>query len=305
MVAVCASHITSDVRFACLERIIRSWVVQEHPVPLYLSLSFDSANLTAAEQAARQQALQHQYPGLTVTLRDQPLKESEHYQQLVQELAQQYDSKQTWLVFSDDDDTWHPQRTVHYVKELLAASDALPDTMTVYSKTRAFHDNRGTAKHAQNLLHGPWELPVKPHNILGRGEYWDHCTRLCTAQQFFASCSADLLQHKYWDLCFRKFLSTGHSYNTVSFQPECWMYCYTQSKDSITGGDAAARMAHMAAGNWGKVNASLFREDLEVLCSDQYEFADREYKEDMHVHRHEDPATSVCVGGHKERPEGI
>jgi hypothetical protein len=279
MVAVCASHITSNVRFEGLERMIHSWAVQELPVPLHVSLSFDSASFTAAEKADRQQAQQQKFLRLTVTLRDsrcwQPLSQGKHYKLMTQELAQQYDSKQTWLVFSDDDDIWHPQRTECYSKELLAASQALPNTLAVYSQIFTEEHNSFLAKHT---LSNPWKLPVEPLECLTRGEYWSRCTRLRTAQQFFDGCMAEVLQHKYWDLCFVKFLRTGHNYSTIAFQPECWMYCYSrQYKGNITGGDIAARKAHMAAGNWGELEESHVQEDLGVLCAKHYVFTQKEY----------------------------
>ena len=42
------------------------------------------------------------------------LTQGQHYSFLAPWLSAEYDRHNTWLLFTDDDDIWHPQRAFHY-----------------------------------------------------------------------------------------------------------------------------------------------------------------------------------------------
>ena len=108
LVALCASHIGNERRFGYLCCMLESWKNQAHRVPLFLSISTDGP------WQQRVQDLDGTDPILRVFWQPKHLTQGQHYSFLAHWLPAEYNDDHTWLLFTDDDDIWHPQRAFYY-----------------------------------------------------------------------------------------------------------------------------------------------------------------------------------------------
>lgn len=197
---------------------VQSWYVQHHPVPLHISMSYSPELQQEVEGLAA--SAPHRYPGLSIHLSSQSLSQGQHYQRLVRLLQQQgCNGRQTWLLLTDDDDLWHPRRSLLYatalqevsrdadMSQLLALSSPLyVDAAADHKATTAMCVHRllrsGAATVHRVVKHGK--------SGLSRPEAWCYSMRLGTLAQYFAAADPTVLSHVYWDLCLVKFLNSGN-----------------------------------------------------------------------------------------------
>jgi hypothetical protein len=249
LVALCASHITTPERMDQLQWMLRSWAGQTFAVDMYISLSFgDEWSAQAQEETVAQ--LHERFPGLTILAHPAPLTQGEHYKALVNwDKLASLDADNTWVMFTDDDDAWHMERAATYAAALRRAQqgDRLARTLAVYCGKIRQREGAFTPSSEHCVL--PWEADQQLGQLMSdRDEYWAYVMRLSSAAWFLANCSPAVLEHKYWDLCFAKFLGKGHSYLIERAQPSrgCWMYLYTKGAAQSVTGNIRIRHAEQA-----------------------------------------------------------
>lgn len=196
-----------------------------------------------AEVEAVAASAPHLYPGLSISLSQQPLSQGQHYQRLVEQLQQQgHDGEQTWLLLTDDDDLWHPQRSMMYAGALRAASHSA-DRDRVLAVVIPHHIDADAAHEAVSPMcvdllvrkaAAVRSLVTPGEECMGSGEAWCYSMRLGTLAQFLAAADPCIVSHVYWDLCFVKFLRSGNRCMVAELQPaladECCMYFYRRDE---------------------------------------------------------------------------
>lgn len=247
-----------------------------------------SPELRAAVEAVAASA-PHLYPGLSISLSQQALSQGQHYQRLVEQLQQQgHDSEQTWLLLTDDDDLWHPQRSMMYAGALRAASRSaardrvLAVVIPHYIDADAAHEAvspmcvdllvRAKAAAVRSL--------VKPgEECMGSGEAWCYSMRLGTLAQFLAAADPCVVSHVYWDLCFVKFLRSSNRCMVAELEPaivdECWMYFYRRDECVSPASRLAASKATAAVPfvpDFMSEAVACVSNTLAVLCAQFSEF---------------------------------
>lgn len=279
--ALCGSHIANDARLTSLGHMVGSWYTQHYAVPLRISLSCDDSIKEKVHD--RVDSLQRVYSGLTVELSDEPLSQGQHYQRLVRRLqAEGWDGRGTWVLLTDDDDIWHPRRTLTYAttlwqlrsghsnytlgEVLSLCSSQYIDAVQDHSVTSAFRVDTllqaGSAPLTNLLQHGVQRAES--------GEAWCHSMRLCTLAQYFAKIDSCIVSHPFWDLCLVKFLRFQTTYRTcflTGLPEDNWMYYYRRD-------EAVGPTSRLLAKSSLPLNADLatslesnVRHNLELYCA--------------------------------------
>ena len=162
LVCLCASHVDSMVRLACLRDMLRSWCGQRPgpPLPLYLALSVGAALeprvvLRALEPWTTQvvgAAAAADQPLLRIVLQDggdPPATPLARVAALVtggaclpeETAAAAAGGPPVWLLFAEDGDIWHPDRVETYrstiVEDVLAAGPQGGDAACVSVQAHA------------------------------------------------------------------------------------------------------------------------------------------------------------------------
>ena len=166
-----ASHISNKNRVPYLQECLLSLVTQSTPISIYLSISF-------ASQEIREYTLNCLYADASITLpeylnirvRDQKTSQMRHYFLLYQEIAQKHD----WIMFCDDDDTYHPDRTDRIIQSIDGAREQI-DVINV-SRNKALY---------QLHLAGLYENVSQTAHRVQRHEYWCYCINMDLLGRFF------------------------------------------------------------------------------------------------------------------------
>ncbi|EGG24666.1 hypothetical protein DFA_02910 [Cavenderia fasciculata] len=191
----------SSERFSMMEKMLKSWGNQTFKIPLYLSMSTSTELVSEAEK--RLVTWKSAYPTLTVYLNPK-MSQFKHYQNLVQRLKTcSTVTKDSWVIFTDDDDTWHEMRVEEYYV-CLGRQD-----MKNYSVLR---------------------LPFKDR--IDQEEYWEFSTKLGNLKRFVDRSASRLLDHPFADRYFVRFL-TPPSRGTPTLPTDFNLYEYKMGHESM------------------------------------------------------------------------
>lgn len=123
IIILCASHIDSERRFSFLKEMIQSYIAGDH-ANFYISISFSISEVEIKNYFKK---LQEDGIPIYIFYQKEKMKQFEHYR-FLSELEFPGDfarnpagepSGDPWIVFTDDDDTWHPQR-ISLIKEYIS-----------------------------------------------------------------------------------------------------------------------------------------------------------------------------------------
>lgn len=181
LLSFCASHINSEFRMNALVSMIQSWEHQSSPVPLWISISLDSSLSYEVKFKCLSMLnlLQKKHSSKLFQwfLRPTACRQFVHYQFLV-EKSQDLDAS-TWILCTDDDDTWHSKRVERYqqhIKEDISSSDV-------------------------DVVFAEYEMK----NIGIRSEYHDFAVQLGVWREFMQRVPPLLLTSRWCDLFFSRF----------------------------------------------------------------------------------------------------
>ena len=223
------------MRLLTLEEMMASWGRQSERVKLFLSVSVDAIMVDATTAALERLRAEH---GDWLHTRMFTAKRSqfEHYLALAMQAKEMLGSK-VWVMFSDDDDVWHPERTAKYW-ECARALDSGGDAMKGANgePVLAMRDGRavagdlppgipGTAEAVDAALEAGTAMKM----LTGpNDEYWIYACRLPTLLDFVMRASPRLLRCPFCDMYLVKYFKrTG--YAVMEQAPETgvgWSYAY-------------------------------------------------------------------------------
>jgi len=189
MIALCASHIDSKERLVALDHMLQSVSAQTHHIEMYISIS-------GIQEHQCHEIIKHRSAWLHVTFREIHLTQFEHYKLLCEDLKSEKIDKDTWCIFTDDDDLWHKQRVEKYTK---AIERSCTDVVKCESGM---------------LFNGK----------LSQGaEYVDFATKFKVFVQFFINARQELLKLRGCDLIWRNVLRCTPC---TLFTAGTWLYRY-------------------------------------------------------------------------------
>lgn len=136
LILLCASHIDGKKRLSNFRKMLYSITCQQLHVPCFVSISTINDELT--NEVKR---IQNENPCFTFFIQDKKLTQFQHYTFLANALS--CDSKDTWCIFTDDDDISHSIRTKvfwEHINSVIDDTDAVCDTAVLTKYANMFSD---------------------------------------------------------------------------------------------------------------------------------------------------------------------
>lgn len=191
LIACCASHMDHSMRLDRFKIMIQSWATQTIKIPLCIIMSYETEELkNQAETLCNEIVRLNADLTLTLFMSKNKRPQFMHYAKLLEVLKSRIDMDQHWIMFTDDDDTWHPSRVEAYQKSLLKATSTMIFLKNVLTSCSI---ERG-------------QCP---------DEYVHYIVKVTALEHFMQSADKDLLAHKYADMYLGRFLAFNQ-YTDVS-----------------------------------------------------------------------------------------
>jgi hypothetical protein len=249
LIALCASHIDNDLRLQHLRWMLRSWSAQEHPVDLYLSVSTDSIGVDGNHLA---ESLQEEYgTRLHVYLSNEKLSQFNHYHILAKVIPKKT-RRGAWVLFSDDDDLWHPKRSASYHSTLLTLrkQNKLHNVAYISAPVRCdgpIGSNIEKTSDIDDVMH------VKLLSTPDEDYVYLSC-RFVHFSKFLEKCGEGLRKWEYCDLLFSRHLQLTNSLTPTAFRIDtpCPLY-YVRSDERYTHNKPVPRSWQEAVFENGRV----------------------------------------------------
>ena len=211
-----ASHMSKSQRIPYLTECITSLVHQTLKIPIYLSISFDNADIeNETKMQLQQHSEKYKYDFLNIRYRSEKTPQMQHFNLLIKEFS----GKHNWIMFCDDDDTYEPNRTVHIAQLLTISKQQMSNQDEV-------------------SLGGVYESTFNKHHREHRHEYWCYCVSEKMIIDFMKVVEKyeDALYDKCCDVLFAEYLRRKS--NTCIFLQmpvKYYNYRIEDNSDSITG----------------------------------------------------------------------
>ena len=247
---VLATHISKRERVHSLRSLLQSICKQDILRP-ELHVSWSSS--PELESEVRDVFSAECKSGQQVYFQPKQLSQFQHYRFLANKLKDcEPPNTETWLLFSDDDDVWHPQR-LHFYSLLLQTIEEL-DTQVVTCGWQAIR--AGAADAGAKLPPVRRVEEVEAHLSSSKyfvedlsgcqesTEYWMSLVRLDRTLAFFGLAPDGLVASTFCDVAFARFVPKAHevvdgaeaamrTYN-VKYMPSLgmpWLYAYNASRN--------------------------------------------------------------------------
>ena len=225
MVCLCASHMNTLGRWERFMQMLTSWKEQTWKMPLIVSMSF--------EESVEGVISLPEMEGLTMIRQRRKRSQFEHYKAL----AELNWGDGTWVMFTDDDDLWHEARAEAYVTMLQECKKRGVRPAYVVSKTivATEEDDPPGLERAEDVTalfeRGVISQEAFDKKDVGRmedGNYVEYGVSIRTLRGFLKGIRQELLEHKFCDMAFTRYLREGHELPMCRLQPEGipWLYFY-------------------------------------------------------------------------------
>jgi len=178
LLALCASHVNSVKRVDAIEKMLASVAVQEEPAAtnFYMRVTYgieDKDQLIACRKRIRKAV--KKIPGGEIFEHTGRCMQFEHYKLLVAKLeAENKIPANAWLIFTDDDDPWHPARSSLYRKWI-----------------QEMKDTKALRLHAGGLTQEQANVD---------GNYWEYALEAGFFGGFVKKISAAMAAHRFCDV---------------------------------------------------------------------------------------------------------
>jgi len=237
LIALCASYINTETRLKHFFIMLNSWIHQEHLIP-YLHISTSIVDDTLLEQfedmrlaftQMHLEKLKDKILGISVSRK--VMKQFQHYKHIIDKNPELIEDN-PWIMFTDDDDIWHPLRTVMY-------ASTIQQIMKEYPTVN--HINIPCYVESSELDKKDYTTSFEIDEDIKKGyikqlqsneNYVCSCVKIELLYYFFLHSTDELLNCIYADVKFRYFL-VKHKDTALISEPweQSWMYFYRHVKD--------------------------------------------------------------------------
>lgn len=185
------------------------------------------------------------YLKLLVIVSKENLSQFEHYKLLSEKVLESH-GNDCYILFTDDDDIWHEARVETYHNAILEIGDDLNSVICIKSSmyiiSKEFSENgyRFPDAKIKNIITTNHVVEGIKSGIIetcdskeSNGEYWEYCVPLKYLIEFTTNATNVLINHKYRDVCFVKFITTYHAKKKMILESICWLYFYRHIRPMI------------------------------------------------------------------------
>ena len=218
LICCIASHINSAYRLNRFRELLRSIKNQkEYPDKIFISISSDILLTDFINEINNLNIILN----IEVSVKDIKLTQFQHYKSLVDVIKKTYkDLDDIWIMFSDDDDLWHRQRTQEYKDRVTKFKD---DKDVTLIKSVTYAENINPISNIESININSLKIKNNSPSILGN--YIDYVCRATLFIYFFNYCHEQALTHKYCDCYFSIFLRR-YGGTCRYFEALDWMYLW-------------------------------------------------------------------------------
>jgi len=206
-----ASHISNKERIPYLTECIGSLINQRMRVYVYISISVSSQDVFDNVLIAIK-AFVASCDFLNICLQNEKTSQMKHYNYLLDTFGKNH----KWILFCDDDDTYHIERTSHFAQCITKATEDLRDS--------------------DLILGGVYESVDENHKKR-RQEYWSYMVSIDILNDFYKIVKEepDIINHKCCDVLFAEYLRRKNN-NIVFVQIKDHYYNYRieDNSNSVT-----------------------------------------------------------------------
>lgn len=228
LVSFCASHINTKQRINAFICMLNSYLEQTKKIEIYISISYNEIYKDIINTLIKN--IRKKNSNINFIVSDIILSQFEHYKNLVNKVNIDQDS---WLLFTDDDDIWKEDR-VHYYNGIINKSISCninPGYIKVNGTIEAIEEDTKldirTINHVNNLYVNGKTRYYSAENMNEFLDYYHYSVKLKTLKNFVDNVDIKILKHTYCDLCFCRYLHTGHSNTVINLQVDYgWLYFY-------------------------------------------------------------------------------
>jgi len=219
-----ASHISKPNRITYLQECLRSLISQSVHITIYLSISFANdtiRDLTLNQLYGDASLVCPEY--LNIRVRDRPTSQMRHYLLLFKEITQ----KHSWIMFCDDDDTYHVDRTSIFIQVIFAYLKQIEDANAVRDPALPPLQLAGLYENVSGIAH---------HTQ--RHEYWCYCIRVSLLERFFNTVEpvTGILDDRCCDVLLGEYLRRKSvEWIYVEVKTPLYNYRVEDNAESITG----------------------------------------------------------------------
>jgi glycosyltransferase involved in cell wall biosynthesis len=202
----------------CLESLVR----QSIPIAIHLSISFESPDLkdqTIASIMSNQELKSANR--ITLHIKSSKTPQMRHIQYLVNELAGVHE----WIMFSDDDDTYEPNRALHFANIIAKGIQEIGEL------------NKSSPDDPKQFV-GIYESTFGKEHREQRHEYWCYCVHIQLLVDFYAKLSKypDIIDDRCCDVLFGEYLRRSAPNKLfVRVTEPFYNYRVENNSDSVTG----------------------------------------------------------------------
>lgn len=224
IVCLCASHIVNIKRLVFLGAMLRSWEQQSSKCKLIIVLSAADERLYAGAMK-----FLGKYSPDDLRVIKHEGKQFEKYKYAVEQLRGEMTEDQ-WIIFTDDDDLWHPDRVKFF--------DSFTGTEFDFSIVRvqriAENLNTSSAQLYLTTKHIDDALKTNQLEIIDtQPNYVNYLIKFKLLDEYLSSCPEHILSHKYSDMAFCSYMNRTQQLPEIAMwqAEDNWMYYYRLHED--------------------------------------------------------------------------
>ena len=210
-----ASHVSKPERIPFFQECLLSLIQQSMPICVYVSVSFKNEGL---KQTTLEMITQHETIKscgfLNILVRKDQCSQMQHFNLLLEETK----SRHKWIMFCDDDDTYHKERTYKVAGLVTIGLEQLKIHPTIQ-------------------LAGIYESTYGKDHREHRHEYWCYCVHRDILTQFYEQLqnNKDVLEHSCCDVLFAEYLRRkSQNWTYLRLTESLYHYRTNENPESIT-----------------------------------------------------------------------
>ena len=212
---IVASHISNPKRIKYLIECLDSLLRQTVSISIYVSISFETTDLREQFAFTFSENAHLHNPIMNIIVKSHKTPQMRHMEQLLELIK----PKHQWVMFCDDDDTYHKERVQIYLQTIV-------------------HSLSEIAQYPNKKFAGIYENEEGINHRERRREYWCYCVQYELLETFIHMLLPypDILDNKCCDVLFAEYLRRLNDDYVYAIIPTI-LYNYRQdnNEDSVTG----------------------------------------------------------------------
>jgi hypothetical protein len=203
LISLCASHVSSPTKIKWMNEMIESWKNQTHKIPLYINVSIEEKVKILFDFYRENK---WNYDNLFIFVENEKTPQFMHYKKLCEKINSIYD-RNTWVIFTDDDDIWDKDRSLYY-KLIIEKCNKDSETCVSYVWICTFCNCSGENFDENYVIKNQFDnADTEKEKGNKLQDYWQIGCQLKYLNDFIEKCDKETLSNGYCNLLFVKYFN--------------------------------------------------------------------------------------------------